>query len=169
MGAAFKGRRDAALLVAHLGAVEQDGQYARSRDLKLSEAYFHDFLRRYQTDYVDVLMIHNCDEQEDLDGVLGLNGMLDLAQKMQAQGKARYIGFSGHTPATAQQAAESEYIDVIMFPVNLAGHAIPGREAFLSACAILDIGVVAMKPYAGGRLLEARAAARSARSLPAAT
>ena len=154
MGAAFKGHRDQALLTAHLGAVVQDGQYARSRDLKLSEEYLNDFLRRYETDHVDVLMIHNCDEQEDLDKILAFDGMLDLAQKLQSQGKARYIGFSGHTAATAQQAVETEYIDVVMYPINLAGHAVPGREAFLSACAIMDVGVVGMKPYAGGRLLE---------------
>ena len=41
-----------------------------------------------------------------------------------------------------------------MFPVNLAGNAMPGRRELLSLCARRGIGLVAMKPFAGGRLLQ---------------
>jgi hypothetical protein len=153
MGAAFKGHRQRAFLAAHLGAAMEGTQYVRTRDTKLAEQYFHDFLTRYDTDYVDVLFLHNCDTEEDLDVVMGPGGLLDMAQRYQLQGKARWIGFSGHTVSTAREAAESGYIDVIMFPVNLTGHAIPGRKEFLNACVINNVGVVGMKPYAGGTLL----------------
>ena len=67
MGAAFKGYREKVNLVAHLGAIERDGQYDRSRDLAVAERFFDDFLTRYHTDYVDVLMVHNIDEQAEYD------------------------------------------------------------------------------------------------------
>lgn len=153
MGAAFRGHRDRVLLAAHLGAVVQDGQYARSRDLASCEHFFHDFLTRYDTDYVDVLFLHNSDEQDDYDAIMGPEHLLDMARRFQRQGKARFIGFSGHTVSTSQQAVESGAIDVLMFPLNLAANAVPGRKGLLAACVRQNVGLVAMKPYAGGKLL----------------
>jgi uncharacterized protein len=36
----------------------------------------------------------------------------------------------------------------------MIGHAVSGRRAFFERCAELGVGIVAMKPYAGGKLLE---------------
>jgi hypothetical protein len=52
-------------------------------------------------------------------------------------------------------AAKSGIIDVIMIQINLANHASSKREEFLIACTENNIGVIAMKPFAGGRLLQA--------------
>jgi hypothetical protein len=153
MGAAFKGYREKVNLVAHLGAIERDGQYDRSRDLAIAEKFFHDFLTRYQTDYVDVLMVHNIDEQAEYDREMTASATLGLAKRLQREGKARFIGFSGHTVATSQQAVESGEIDVLMFPINLAGNAVPGKRELFAACVARNVGLVAMKPFGGGRLL----------------
>jgi predicted aldo/keto reductase-like oxidoreductase len=153
MGVAFKGYREEVLLVAHLGASDVDGQYKKTRTLKTSEHFFHDFLTRYETDYVDVLVLHNSDGQKDYDRLMKPNGLCDMALRFQQEGKARFIGFSGHTVATALQAVESGKIDVLMFPVNLAANAVPGKRDLLQACVAHDVGLVAMKPYAGGKLL----------------
>jgi len=154
MGAAFKGHRGRVMLAAHLGATHQEGQYQKSRDPGASERFFVDFLRRYDTDYADVLFLHNSDGQEDYDELLKPGGLLDLAQRLQREGRARFVGFSGHTPETARQAVESGRIDVLMFPVNLTNHAAQGRAELLAACLAHDVGLVAMKPFAGGKLLQ---------------
>lgn len=153
MGAAFAGRRQEAMLVAHLGAAVKDGQYQRTRNVRTSERYFHDFLERYHTDYVDVLMLHNIDGQRDYDKVMSPGGLLEMAQRFRQEGKARYIGFSGHTVETSLQAVQSGQIDVLMFPINLVGNAVPGKRDLFAACVREGVGLVAMKPYAGGRLL----------------
>ncbi|MCL4535864.1 MAG: aldo/keto reductase [Bacteroidetes bacterium] len=153
MGAAFRGCRHQVMLAAHLGAIDVDGQSDKTRDPTLAEAFFHDFLARYHTEYVDVLYLHNIDAQEDYDRVMALGGLLELALRLQGEGKARAIGFSGHTVATARQAVESGQIDVLMFPINLTGHAVPGRKELFQACASRRVGLVAMKPFAGGKLL----------------
>jgi hypothetical protein len=155
MGCAFRGYRDRVLLTAHLGATVENGQYARSRDPKLSLQYFEDYLRRYDTDYVDVLFLHNSDGQEDYDTLMAPGGLLELAQRLQREGKARVLAFSGHTVSTARQAAESGVVDLIMFPINLAANAVPGKRELLQTCAAHDVALVAMKPYAGGKLLQA--------------
>ena len=154
MGVAFQGRRDKVLLAAHLGSMDKDGQYEKTRDLDLSKHFFDDFLERYRTGYVDVLYLHNCDSQEDYDVVMADGGLLGLARRLKAEGKARAIGFSGHTVSTAEQAVVSGEIDVLMFPVNLAGSAVPGKHELFQACVTHNIGLVAMKPYAGGKLLQ---------------
>jgi hypothetical protein len=153
MCAAFKGHRDKALLAAHLGSTDQNGQYERTRNLKLSEEFFNDFLVRYNTDYVDFVYLHNSDGQEDYDLVMN-DGLLDMAKRFVKEGKARFIAFSGHTVSTAQQAVESGQVDVLMFPINLAGNAIPGRKELFNLCVKYNVGLVAMKPFAGGRLLQ---------------
>ena len=153
MGAAFKGHREQVVLAAHLGAADLDGQYERIRDVKNCEYFFHDFLTRYETDYVDVLFLHNSDEQEDYDALMATGGLLEMAQRFKKEGKARFIGFSGHTISTSRQAVESGKIDVLMYPIHLAANAVPGRKDLLKACVTKNVGLVAMKPYAGGKLL----------------
>jgi len=153
MGAAFAGRREQVLLTAHLGCIERGGQYAVTRDPQVSEDFFLDYLRRYSTDYVDVLFLHNNNSREDWERLTEPRGLLDLARRLQQEGKAHFIGLSGHNAAVALQAVESGYIDVLMFPVSLASHAVPGRGGLQDACVAHNVGLVAMKPYAGGNLL----------------
>ena len=153
MGEAFAGQRERVTLAAHLGVAVKDGQYQKTRSLRKASQFFDDFLVRYDTAYVDLLFLHNCDTQKDLDRVLSPNGLLGLALDLKKAGKARFLAFSGHTAATAQQAVESGHIDVLMYPVSIAGNAGPGKNDLLNACVARNVGVVAMKPYAGGKLL----------------
>ena len=155
MGTAFVGRLSRVLITAHLGAtVQQDGQYAVSRDLDVCSGFFHDYLERMRTDHVDVLFLHNCNSPEDVEAVMKEGGLIDLARRFVRQGKARFIGLSGHNTVTARQVVESGAIDVLMFPVNLASYAVPGKAELLESCVASNVGLVAMKVYGGGRLLD---------------
>lgn len=154
MGAILQPYRKQVMLAGHLGATWTNGQSDKTRDPKLAEEYLHDFLRRYHTDYVDVLMLHNCDPQEDYDHLMRADGLLGAALEAKRKGVARLIGFSGHTPATSLQAVTSGYVDLLMFPINIAGHALPGKKELFEACAAHNVALVAMKPYAGGKLLQ---------------
>jgi predicted aldo/keto reductase-like oxidoreductase len=153
MGAAFQGYREQILLTAHVGCIAQDDQYCLTRDPGDSETFFLDYLRRCDTDYVDVLFLHNCNTQEDYNQMMRSDGLLGLARRLQHEDMARFLGFSGHNATIALQAVRSGQIDVLMFPINLASHAVPGKKDLEYACATHEVGLVAMKPYAGGRLL----------------
>jgi uncharacterized protein len=154
MGNVLRGKRDKVMLAAHLGAIVVDGQYGRTREPAVAQQYFLDFLQRYHTDYVDVLFLHNVDDPADYDVVMA-EPFLGMAQRAKEEGKARIIGFSGHTVPMSLKAVQSGIVDLLMYPINLAGHAVDGRRELLQTCADLGVGVVAMKPYAGGRLLRA--------------
>jgi len=154
LGAALRGRRQQVHISGHLGAVVlPDGQYGVSRDPRESERFFLDYLRRLETDYVDVIMLHNCNDQADWAKIEAPGGLLEMAQRFRREGKARYIGFSGHNAPLTRQVVESGLIDVLMFPVNLACQAVPGFVDLLQACATHQVGLVAMKVFGGGSLL----------------
>jgi predicted aldo/keto reductase-like oxidoreductase len=69
-------------------------------------------------------------------------------------GRVGFVGLSNHNVDVARMAVESGLIDVLMFPINLYQHPEdPARAALLDTCVEHQVGVVAMKPYLGGRLL----------------
>jgi hypothetical protein len=121
--------------------------------VKKSEPFFLDLLSRLRTDYIDIAFLHNFNTLKDYKRAMRPGGLIDLARRFQQEGKARFIGLSAHDIAVATQAVESGSIDVLMFPVNLAGNAMPGRKELLGLCARRGVGLVAMKPFAGGKLL----------------
>ncbi len=154
MGAALKGKRDQVFITGHLGSAETDGQYRRTRDVAECEDLFHDVLSRLGTDYVDVAFLQNCDEEDDYKQVMGSGGLLELARRFQREGKAHFIGFSGHQPPVSLKASQSGEIDVLMHSISIQGDATPGRKDLFHECAARDLGLVAMKPFAGGGLLQ---------------
>jgi predicted aldo/keto reductase-like oxidoreductase len=160
MGAAFQGLRERVLLTAHLGSTEKNGQYFKSRSANRCEAFFLEVLSGLGTDYVDILFLHNFNSVNDWDKIVRPGGVLELAQRLRKEGRARFLGISGHYPDVVELAIESGLVDVAMFPVNLFSHALPGRKELLALSASQKMGIVAMKPFGGGKLLTKRGAFR---------
>ncbi len=149
VAAAIGDRRDDLILAAHWGSGESNGQACNVRSREECDAYFCAVLDRMGT--IDVLFLHMVDTPWEYE--TWFHEMLPLAQRYRDECRVQWIGMSSHKPAVAQRAVESGAIDVLMFPVNLAGHALEGRQELLAACVREDVGLVAMKPYAGGALL----------------
>ena len=154
LGAAFEGHRDRVILAGHICTAETNGHYRMSRDIPENEALFDDLLSRLGTDHVDVLFIQMVNSMEGYQEVVRPGGVLDLAQRLQWDGKTRFVGMSGHRPPAALEAVNSGLIDVWMFPINLAWDLSPGRKEVGEACAVRNVGLVAMKPFAGGKLFQ---------------
>ena len=154
VGAALDGQRDRAVLAVHLGSAIVNGQYEVTRDPQVAERFVADFLTRCHTDHIDVLFLHNCDAQDDYERLMRPDGLLGAALRLKREGVARSIGFSGHAISTSRQAVESGTVDVLMFPISLAGNAVAGKKELFDACVAHNVGLVAMKPYGGGKLLQ---------------
>ena len=152
IGLALKGKREKAIVAAHLGVSEKHGQYCRTRDEGECSKFFIDFLSRLHTDWVDVLMLHFIDLENDYQRAFN-GGILQLAKKYKKEGKARFIGMSSHDLEISLKAVKSGQIDVLMYPINITNNAMPNREKLLNACIKEEVGLVAMKPFAGGTLL----------------
>ena len=153
IGFALKDRREKAIVTAHLGVSEKHGQYCRTRDEGECSKFFFDFLTRLRMYWVDILMLHFIDLENDYKSAFQ-GGILQLAQKFQREGKARFIGMSSHNLEVSLKAVKSGKIDVLMYPINIANGAMPDREKLLNTCITEDVGLVAMKPFAGGTLLQ---------------
>jgi len=153
LGAALRGLRERVLIAGHLGPAEKDGQFRMTRGVDECRALLEDLLVRLGTDHVDVVFLSNCDEPDDYEQVFGPGGLSDLARRLVEEGKARFIGFSCHRPGVALKAVRSGLIDVLMYPINLSGDGEAGRRELFGACAAADVGLIGMKPFAGGALL----------------
>lgn len=177
LGMALKGRRERWYIQGHIGSTWQNGQYVRTRDVEQCKIAFEDLLERLQTDYIDLGMIHFIDQESDWDKAM--NGpYIAYVKELKAQGKIRHIGMSTHNPAMAKKAAESGIVEMILFSVNPAfdllpptdnienyfaeeygaelGGIDPERVELYKLCEQNDVGITVMKPFAGGRLFDAK-------------
>lgn len=152
LGAALEGRRDKVIVAGHIGCAETDGRYRKTRFVRECDLLFHDLLRRLDTEYIDILILQFVDKEEDYEQIVKPRGLMELALRLKKEGKARAIGLSGHKIPVALKAVETGQIDVLMFPLNLAWDVVPGREGILQACGEEEVGLVAMKVFAGGRI-----------------
>jgi predicted aldo/keto reductase-like oxidoreductase len=152
LGAAFKGYRDKTIVCGHICCAETKGHYRLSRDVKENEKLFNDLLKRLNVDYVDIVMIQMVNEVISYENIMKSGGIMELAQKIKRHGKARFIGISGHKTVATSNTLKTGLVDMLMFPINIAWDFVPGRKEILKVCAKDNIGLVAMKPYAGGRI-----------------
>lgn len=144
LGRAMKGKRDRMFLATkfctpqgHLQAGSSVAQYMEAVEASLG---------RLQTDYVDLVHVHACDT---LDRLRDPN-LHEAFGRLKEQGKARFLGFSSHTPnleRVANAAIDDGRFDVMM----LAYHhgAWPNLQQIVDRAAASDMGVVAMKTLKG--------------------
>lgn len=115
-----------------------------------AQQMFEESLRMLKTDHVDLVHIHNVGNK-DLDKVLARDGILEYLLKQKQAGKTRFIGMSGHErPPQFLKMLETDQIDVVMGVMNYADRNIYDFEGkVLPECRKRNVGVVAMKVYAG--------------------
>jgi aryl-alcohol dehydrogenase-like predicted oxidoreductase len=147
VGQAVQGRREQVFLATkfctpwgHLGVGAPVAEYKR---------VVEDSLRRLGTDWVDLVHIHACD---DLDRLLDPN-VHEAFDRLKQEGKARFLGFSSHTPnlvQVADRAIASGRFDVMMLAYH---HGIWPKlgELIERARREQDMGVVAMKTLKGAK------------------
>lgn len=75
---------------------------------------FEQSLRNLKLDYVDLLAVHGINNTETLHHSIRPDGCLEVAKKLQAQGKVRFIGFSTHVPTDIiVQAIATNHFDYV--------------------------------------------------------
>ena len=154
LGKAMKGHRDKMFLATKFCTPQ--GHLPTGSPVEAYIEVVEASLKRLQTDYVDLIHVHACNSVERL---LDPNAHEAFA-RLKKQGKARFFGFSSHTPnleAVANAAIDDGRIDVMM----LAYHhgAWPQLASIVDRAAEKGVGVVAMKTLKGAKhrgLLEKR-------------
>jgi len=144
LGRAMKGLRDQMFVATkfcwpdgHLGAGAPVADYVE---------VVEGSLRRLQTDYVDLVHVHSCDNVARL---LDPN-LHEAFERLKGQGKVRFLGFSSHTPnlpAVSEAAIADGRFDVMMLAYHYG--AFPALGSIIQRAAAAGMGVVAMKTLKG--------------------
>ncbi len=115
-------------------------------------------LRTLGTHYFDLFQLHQIFTEGDLRKVMASDGALAAAQQAREQGKILHIGLSSHSVDTALAALKTGEFSTIQVPFNRIED--QAAQALIPFAHSRDIGIIAMKPLAGGNLRNADFALR---------
>ncbi|MBD2434026.1 MULTISPECIES: aldo/keto reductase [Fischerella] len=119
-----------------------------------AKAFLRDFeksLRYLRLDYVDLLGIHGINNAELLNYTIRPDACLEVANKLKAQGKVRFIGFSTHAPTDiiiqTINTNQFDYVNLHWYYINQF------NWAAIEAATRHDMGVFIISPSdKGGKL-----------------
>jgi aryl-alcohol dehydrogenase-like predicted oxidoreductase/Pyruvate/2-oxoacid:ferredoxin oxidoreductase delta subunit len=107
-------------------------------------------MRDLKTDYIDVIQLHNPKEVPDGTAQDDALAALYDAQK---KGYVRHIGFTSHSLRNALAAAKSGLFDTIQYPLCYLSSS--KDDELIEYCMKENLGLIAMKPFAGGMIRDA--------------
>lgn len=111
-------------------------------------------LKRLRTDRIDLIQLHEVIRRDDPDRAFAPGGAMEALAEAQRAGKIRYIGFTGHKdPDIHLQMLSRDFAwDAVQMPINVLDSLYPKSflEQVLPVLRERGIGVLAMKPLAGG-------------------
>ena len=109
----------------------------------------HTSLKNLRTDYLDLYQFHNVRTRVELDTVMGENGALKAVKELQAKGVIKEIGITSHSVDLLDIALDTGEFSTIQYPYNPVEQ--QGAPVFKKAKEN-NIGVIVMKPLAGGAI-----------------
>jgi len=119
-------------------------------------AHLEQSLKRLKTDYVDLWQIHSLQEIDELDKIFAPGGAIEAFAQAKKEGKARFIGFTGHRDPNVHAAMlkRGYAFDTILMPLHAADPAYLSFEKIVLPEAIRQgLGIQAMKVTANSKLL----------------
>ena len=111
-----------------------------------------DSLRRLNTDYLDLLQLHDLREIEDIDEIFSKNGAIHALEELRKEGKVRFLGITGHhDPDILIKAIERYDFDTVLLCANAGDkHYAPFISSVIPVARKKGMGVIAMKVTAQG-------------------
>jgi uncharacterized protein len=154
IGVALSGVRHQVVLASK--TMKRDRKGARA-DLELS-------LRRLRTDYLDLYQLHQVSQEADLEEIIGPGGALEAVLRAQEKGHIRHLGVTSHSLAMAIKLVKTDLFSTVQFPFNFIET--EATEVLHPLAREQDMGVLAMKPFCGGLVDNARVAFTFLRQFP---
>ncbi|MGD0819418.1 MAG: aldo/keto reductase [Desulfomonilia bacterium] len=121
-------------------------------------------LHMMKTDYIDIYQLHQIAQERDWDIVTGPGGAMEAVIKAKEQGKIRYIGVTSHNLAMAVKLVKTGMFSTVQFPFNFIEDA--AKDELHIAARERGMGILAMKPFAGGMIDNAGIAFKFLREHP---
>ncbi|RME01550.1 MAG: aldo/keto reductase [Calditrichaeota bacterium] len=129
------------------------------RDAQGAQRHLEGSLRRLQTDYLDLWQLHSVQSPQDVDLAFRKGGAMAYILRAKEQGKVRFIGVTGHRDPDANLRAihywdQGWTFDTMQMPINPVDFFQTSfQKKVLPELVKRNIGVIAMKTSADGRLL----------------
>ena len=148
------------------------------RDARVAMRQLEESLRRLQTDHLDLWQIHECVYDNDPERHFARGGVVEALERAKAQGKVRYVGFTGHKdPDIHLRMLSFDFpFDACQLPLNgFDARFRSFQTRVLPELARRQIAAIGMKSLGGdGRVIKKKAARvddalRYAMSLPVCT
>ncbi|MBI3942998.1 MAG: aldo/keto reductase [Chloroflexi bacterium] len=115
IGAAIKDVRAQVILATKVGCLDAQGQPLRGNTLRDTvQTSVEQSLKRLQTDWIDLLQVHNLTEP-----LLQAGEVAGYMQHMVAQGKVRFIGASVYGPDAALAVVQDNHFDTLQVAYNV--------------------------------------------------
>ena len=148
MGRAFAGIREQVLIATKTG---MRGAREAMAELELS-------LTRLNTDYIDLYQPHQVSNPDEFETLMGPGGAMDALLKAREQGKIRHIGITSHSLDMARKLVGTGLFATIQFPCNIVET--EAAENLFPEARAKGMGILVMKPFAGGMIDDGEVALR---------
>ena len=114
-------------------------------------------LKNLKTDYIDLYQFHNVKSEKELDILMGENGGLKAIKEAKEKGIVKEIGITSHNPDLLYNAIDTGEFATIQCPYNPIERQ---AEDLFKKAKENNIGVIVMKPLAGGAITNANLSLR---------
>jgi predicted aldo/keto reductase-like oxidoreductase len=128
----------------------------RTRDGSLR--ILDDTFRRLRTDRLDLWQLHDLRSMGDLDAIFSKNGAIQALMQARDEQRVRFLGITGHhDPLVLLEAMRRFDFDTVLVALNSADvHRRSFIRTVLPQARRKNMGVIGMKVYAAGDLVEPR-------------
>lgn len=138
IGRAFAGMRDKVLIATK----------TIRRDAAAAAQQLENSLVKLRSDYIDLFQLHQVAHEEDWQAVTAPGGALEAVVRAKEAGKVRHIGVTSHSLPMAIKLAKSGLFSTIQFPFNFIET--DASVELFPAASQQGVGILVMKPFAGG-------------------
>jgi len=154
IGTAFEGMREKVVIATK----------SIRRDAAGMTEHVEKSLRRLRTDYIDLYQLHQVSKEADWNTIMGPGGAMEALMAARDKGKIRHIGVTSHGLAMAVRLVKTGLFSTIQFPFNFIE--VGAKDELHVAARDINMGMLAMKPFAGGMIDNAEIAFRFLRQHP---
>jgi predicted aldo/keto reductase-like oxidoreductase len=134
------------------------------RDARNASKQLENSLRMLRTDCIDLYQLHQIAQEKDWSAVTAPGGALEAVVKARDEGKVKFIGVTSHNLSMAVKLVKTGLFSSIQFPFNFIEDA--AKDELHVAAGELGMGILAMKPFAGGMIDNANIAFKFLRQYP---
>lgn len=149
LGIALEGLRDRVFLSTKTWQRTYDDAM---REMELS-------LERLRVPYVDLMVVHSLDSEEEYQQIMSRPSVLDAMEKLRDEGRVRFIGVSGHWVKHVLKRIIEEYpFDAVICPIGLfnVAYNYTFHDTVIAAARERGMAILGMKVYGAGRVRHAR-------------